>query len=348
MSQFYYSPDGTEVSGPISEQELSRLHVAGKLASETVVCQEGTEVWLPIADVLSPMSAFESVNSPAEAQANSSRRPSKGFFRAMVILGGVTIALIGGFLITKVKIPQDNPETAQDLLTNEVKPTADEQRSGDTPKSFAEPSPAPTPAPVSLDLIDAKFRDTDIFDLTLDQVTDILGRPATVISPAVARSGSSNPQGAYLTYPGLGLSFLFSHPEVDSEQHCKTFIVRFSSGTDDVTKEHVEPYHGTVSFGISSQWKTPKLMETLAQFDPRDMYDAEQAKALRGMSALLEDINQATEEMGGRRSGDITITKHELGTFVVVTLPTHKLSFEYEENTKFVEAVQIARQEEDE
>src|SRR5437899_2539251 len=48
MSRYYYSRDGTDVQGPISDCDLQGMHSAGLLSASTQICKEGTETWQPI------------------------------------------------------------------------------------------------------------------------------------------------------------------------------------------------------------------------------------------------------------------------------------------------------------
>ena len=48
MSRYYYSRDGTDIQGPISESDLQGMRSAGLLSENTQICEEGTETWQPI------------------------------------------------------------------------------------------------------------------------------------------------------------------------------------------------------------------------------------------------------------------------------------------------------------
>ena len=45
--KWYYSNDKNEVIGPLSETELSELRTCGSIGTQTWVCAQGTEKWLP-------------------------------------------------------------------------------------------------------------------------------------------------------------------------------------------------------------------------------------------------------------------------------------------------------------
>ncbi len=48
MSRYYYSRDGTDIQGPISDSDLQGMRSADLLGETTQICEEGTEVWQSI------------------------------------------------------------------------------------------------------------------------------------------------------------------------------------------------------------------------------------------------------------------------------------------------------------
>ncbi len=48
MSRYYYSRDGSDIQGPISDSDLQGMRSAGLLSENTQICEEGTETWQPI------------------------------------------------------------------------------------------------------------------------------------------------------------------------------------------------------------------------------------------------------------------------------------------------------------
>jgi hypothetical protein len=55
---YYYSPDGTEISGPYSLEEIKRDLFSGVLPPATQVCAEGTQTWLPLSSLLGATKAL--------------------------------------------------------------------------------------------------------------------------------------------------------------------------------------------------------------------------------------------------------------------------------------------------
>lgn len=54
MSRYYYSRDGTDVQGPISDSDLQEMRSAGLLSETTQICEEGTEAWRSISFLKAP------------------------------------------------------------------------------------------------------------------------------------------------------------------------------------------------------------------------------------------------------------------------------------------------------
>ena len=52
--RYYYSIDGSEVQGPISERDLQEMYSKGDLSEGTQVCSEGDEVWRLLSEVVVP------------------------------------------------------------------------------------------------------------------------------------------------------------------------------------------------------------------------------------------------------------------------------------------------------
>lgn len=51
MSRYYYSRDGIDVQGPISDTDLQGMRSAGILRESAQICEEGTETWQPISAI---------------------------------------------------------------------------------------------------------------------------------------------------------------------------------------------------------------------------------------------------------------------------------------------------------
>jgi len=52
MKAYFYCTDGSSVSGPVSIDELIRLKFSGDIGDMAQVCEQGSEVWMPLATIL--------------------------------------------------------------------------------------------------------------------------------------------------------------------------------------------------------------------------------------------------------------------------------------------------------
>ncbi|MCI0625900.1 MAG: hypothetical protein L0387_30370 [Acidobacteria bacterium] len=72
---------------------------------------------------------------------------------------------------------------------------------------------------ISIDLTHATINDRPLAELTIDAVTDMLGRPTAIGDPKVKTVGKKAiVSGASLAYAEPGLTFLFLHQQQDSKQ----------------------------------------------------------------------------------------------------------------------------------
>ena len=52
MKAYFYCTDGTSVSGPVAIEELISLRFSGAIGDMAQICEQGSEVWMPLATVL--------------------------------------------------------------------------------------------------------------------------------------------------------------------------------------------------------------------------------------------------------------------------------------------------------
>ncbi len=191
-----------------------------------------------------------------------------------------------------------------------------------------------------IDFVAATFHGKPLFDLSLDQLTDILGRPASIRPPNTPLSGEKK-KGAMLAYFDKGLLFGCEHPDIDANQTVKAVQVylartRPSSGTP------FAAFAGTLSYGLSGDWKVPRVLETLAQYKPKDMYDPEKAKTIKALQETARQMDELTRKAGGTVRGSPPEEDNPLTRILLVT-PKASVEFAYEENTKFIEWFLITR-----
>ncbi|PYJ71101.1 MAG: hypothetical protein DME76_03310 [Verrucomicrobia bacterium] len=170
-------------------------------------------------------------------------------------------------------------------------------------------------------------------ELTLDKVTDLFGKPTAVTDPTPET-------GPILVYANQGLVFRFKRSILaDSQtQRLASIIVYLTAQEDSETHVSCSGYRGTFAQGITSDWKAPMVMQSFGQYTPTDSYDPLFAERAR----LGETVDTALNKMsvpGGApiRAKSLISTI----TFVTVKFPGSQAMFQYEENTKFLQYVEI-------
>ena len=150
-----------------------------------------------------------------------------------------------------------------------------------------------------IDLVSAKINDLPIFELTLDKVTDLFGKPSVVEPPCVIGERF----GAFLHYHDEGLTFVFYHPETDKEQRCIGVYVYLAKKWNKGVNRFYTPYSGEIRRNVNARWKVKDVIKTFSDCNPRDLNDAR----------------------------------------IQITPPgsRHKVTFEYEGTTKFIEKIAV-------
>jgi hypothetical protein len=162
---------------------------------------------------------------------------------------------------------------------------------------------------LDIDLIAATINKTNIFKLTLDQVTDLVGRPTMVEDPGEYKNpkGETIKYGAGLYYFDKGLSFHFNHPESDPLQHCQRGVYIYLSRTwDQKRRKFFQPFQGTLSKGLDGSWKVKRVMADFNEFSPKDRYDAtEVQKRKADLEHDIEKLKEAAKQAGQDPTAEI-------------------------------------------
>jgi hypothetical protein len=191
-----------------------------------------------------------------------------------------------------------------------------------------------------IDLVAATLYGNPLFHLSLDQLTDLLGRPASIRPPNTPLSGEKK-IGTMLAYFDKGLLFGCEHPDVDARQTVKAVQV-YLARTRPTAGTPFAAFGGKLSFGLTAEWKAPRVMEAFAEFKPKDMYDAEKAKHWKEMEATTKQLEQLTRDAGGKVRERPPEDDNPL-TRILVVAPSDTIQFAYEENTKFIEWLLVTR-----
>jgi hypothetical protein len=193
-----------------------------------------------------------------------------------------------------------------------------------------------------LDLVNATINGHYIFDLSVDQVTDILGRPSGVLHP----ESKGEPNVVSVQYIDRGLDFHFPDPS----KPCERLTVYLSrQGQSGESIGYFSPYPGTISRGLNANWKVKQLLDAFAEFNPRDHYSdasAAQIGKLRELDVQQEAINARARRLGMPEmpKSDTAASMASIVTHVVIPIETHVVDCSYEESTKFLERLDISGQ----
>jgi len=125
MNRYYYSKDGSEVQGPVGTNDLLQMYLANILGDATQVCQEGSDVWQPLSDVV-PTSESTKVRHPNIA--TEPQRPVRQISAAKLAIAGITICLVIGISVffrvshvpTAVSKESEKPSTVSTHVDVEV------------------------------------------------------------------------------------------------------------------------------------------------------------------------------------------------------------------------------------
>jgi hypothetical protein len=177
-----------------------------------------------------------------------------------------------------------------------------------------------------IDLVKAKINDVYIFDLTVETVTDLLGKPES-ITPS--EQAGSTKFGIWLSYYKAGLLFTFRHSEIEKEQYCSSvtiYLVRTDERGRGIIRGIFDAYPGKILRDVNRNWTARNVMQTFADCNPIDLYNPEYAalkKAMYKGSWLKFEIS--------------TITRIE----IYPPNSKHQVHFQYDENTKFIERITV-------
>ena len=88
---YYYSTEETAVKGPFSTDALEDMLRTGVVHSDTQICAEGEECWIPLSQ-LKVIGASEFISNPVESI--TSGRPLSTGVNAAIIAGAVSHSLV--------------------------------------------------------------------------------------------------------------------------------------------------------------------------------------------------------------------------------------------------------------
>lgn len=110
---------------------------------------------------------------------------------------------------------------------------------------------------LEINMIDATVNGEAICELTIDEATDILGRPSAVEPPLIEVLGEQ------IFYHDLGLEVQFNSTTVDPEKRVLYLSIYFAETYDSERTKLYQPYSGVLTPEIDANFKVEKTESTL-------------------------------------------------------------------------------------
>jgi hypothetical protein len=177
---------------------------------------------------------------------------------------------------------------------------------------------------MDINLFTAQFNGKHISEITIDDITNWLGRPSAILT------NKDDAFGVEIFYHKYGLGFNVSNQKDDSQQHCKHIHVYLTQQFDPRFYEHFLPYRGTISKNLNGKWKVPQVKSEFNDLQIKDYYDDKQMKVIERTAHILSDMSEVHRHV-------LTTSRIDLvneASWVIII---------YEPNTKFLEWLSISR-----
>lgn len=99
MNRYYYSKNGADVQGPVTEDDLKQMYAAGIVTTGTQLCREGADSWHPIQEILPlpplPPRSFTTPSSiPFSPKGYDPKNLSTGYVIFFLAIGIITIIVL--------------------------------------------------------------------------------------------------------------------------------------------------------------------------------------------------------------------------------------------------------------
>jgi len=193
----------------------------------------------------------------------------------------------------------------------------------------------------AIDLVNATLNGRPLRELTLDEITDIFGRPSSVTDPKEITSAKNEISyyGAVINYHDKGLHFVFTSPHMDKDQHLEELRISLSKNMDAKCGACFVPYQGKLSRDVNGGWKAKKVSEVFSDLNLEDLWA--NAKPNREKHRLEVEKAKAADPKFAEQVRAIYDGLEKTDLCLFARLKTHNLRFEYEQNTQFIENISI-------
>lgn len=158
--------------------------------------------------------------------------------------------------------------------------------------------------------------------LSLDELTDLMGRPTAVDKQFEAIIGTT------IIYHDKGLEFMVAPKDQNDIRPVRTMRVHFSKKWDERSNEYAQPFSGVLQEGFTAEWKAEKVENYYA------------SAVENGGAKIQIETPEEQKEQANR------ISKEFLGDmshpyFIRIDVNNRKLNFLHEPTTKFLEEVTV-------
>lgn len=171
-------------------------------------------------------------------------------------------------------------------------------------------------ARVSIDVTQGTFNGSPFYELTIDRLTDMLGRPSAVDTRLVDITGTM------VYYHALGLSFWFQAKRDDPQQRCWLMDIHLSRTWDAERSEFFTPFPGSLTPPATANWKARTTLAEVAAMSP---------------------IERTPEAQEAQWAGDKLMRGRKAPYHVVViNAGKHSARFLHERSTLFLERISLS------
>ena len=153
---------------------------------------------------------------------------------------------------------------------------------------------------LNLNLYDFTLNGIPLKELTVDKVTDILGRPSAINTNDVLISLGLDDIGVQVYYFDLGIEFGFKPVKKDPQKRLSDMYVRLSKEWDDYYLKWYQPFSGTITPNLNANMKAGNVVQLFTNY-----YDIEYSRIFMrcfkegsgGFSIVYESETQFLESI---------------------------------------------------
>lgn len=117
---------------------------------------------------------------------------------------------------------------------------------------------------LQIDLIQATLNGRPLLSMTVDGISDLLGRPTAVKDNRLIAELT----GPQIYYHDAGVSFWFKPKTKDPTERLSMMAIYFSRAWDEKTKKFFEQFRGQITKNIDANWRADKTLSEFAPYNP--------------------------------------------------------------------------------